>query len=304
MTVELSSPVWRSLLYVPANVERYVAKAHERGADGIILDLEDSIPLAEKRNARDNIQSAMRSVGQHGGDVLVRINRPLNLAVRDIQTSVFPDLDALVIPKVIGPEHITLLDEVVTALEYERGLSMGSIRFLAMIESPEAFFKINEIAKSSQRIAAITIGAEDLALSLGMEPDSETLLYPTTQSVYAAKGAGIMALGIFGTVADYQDLSSVRQVAEKARKFGLEGAFCIHPSVIPVLNKAFSPSEVEISNAHKVVKASKTAEKNGRGSFLLNGKMVDAPVVDRAKLLLERNHAIINKNVTKTGENS
>ena len=81
MTVELSSPVWRSLLYVPANVERYVAKAHERGADGIILDLEDSIPLAEKRNARDNIQSAMRSVGQHGGDVLVRINRPLNLAV-------------------------------------------------------------------------------------------------------------------------------------------------------------------------------------------------------------------------------
>ena len=153
MTVELSSPVWRSLLYVPANVERYVAKAHERGADGIILDLEDSIPLAEKRNARDNIQSAMRSVGQHGGDVLVRINRPLNLAVRDIQTSVFPDLDALVIPKVIGPEHITLLDEVVTALEYERGLSMGSIRFLAMIESPEAFFKINYWSRRSGIIA-------------------------------------------------------------------------------------------------------------------------------------------------------
>ena len=301
MTVELSLPVWRSLLYVPANVERYVSKAHERGADGIILDLEDSIPLTEKKNARDNVQSAMKRVGKQGGDVLVRINRPLNLAVRDIEASVSPNLDALIIPKVIGPEHIALLDEVITRLECERGLSIGSIRFLAMIESPEAFFKINEIAKASQRIAAITIGAEDLALSLGMEPDAETLLYPKTQSVYAAKAAGIMALGTFGTVSDYQDLPSVRRIAEKARRFGLEGAFCIHPSVIPVLNEAFSPSEVEINSAHEVVKASKQAENIGRGSFLLNGKMVDAPVVGRAKLLLKRNQAIVSKNIAKPG---
>ena len=124
-----------------------------------------------------------------------------------------------------------------------------------MVETPEAFFQIGEIAKASPRIAAITIGAEDLASSLGMQPDAETLLYPKTQSVYAAKAAGIMALGIFGTVADYQDLDAVREVALKARRFGLEGASCIHPSVVPVLNEAFSPGEQEVALARRIIEA-------------------------------------------------
>ena len=141
-------------------------------------------------------------------------------------------------------------------------MAVGATAFLAMIETPEAFFQIGEIAKASSRIAAITIGAEDLASSLGMEPDAETLLYPKTQSVYAAKAAGVMALGIFGTVADYQDLDAVREVALKARRFGLEGAACIHPSVVPVLNEAFSPSELEVALARRIIEANAEAEKS------------------------------------------
>ena len=228
MTDERKLPVWRSLLYVPANVERFVARAHERGADGIILDLEDSVPQAEKASARAGVQAAAERVGLAGADVLVRVNQPLRLAVRDIEASVSPAVAALALPKLAGPDHVRLLDELVSELEAERGMAVGATAFLAMIETPEAFFQIGEIAKASPRIAAITIGAEDLASSLGMEPDAETLLYPKTQSVYAAKAAGVMALGIFGTVADYQDLDAVREVALKARRFGLEGAV-VHP---------------------------------------------------------------------------
>ena len=292
MTDERALPVWRSLLYVPANVERYVSRAHERGADGIILDLEDSVPPAEKASARAGVQAAAERVGQAGADVLVRVNQPLRLAVPDIEACVSPAVDALALPKVAGPDHVRLLDELVSELEAERGMAVGATVFQVMVETPAAFFQIGEIAKASPRIVAITIGAEDLASSLGMQPDGETLLYPKTQSVYAAKAAGVQALGIFGTVADYQDLDAVREAARKARRFGLEGASCIHPSVVPVLNEAFSPSETEVAHAKRIIEANAEAEKAGRASFELDGKMIDVPVVQRAQALLARQEAI------------
>ena len=293
-------PIWRSLLYVPANVERYIAKAHEREADGIILDLEDSVPASEKAAAREGLQDAARRVGQAGADVLVRINQPLRLAIPDIEASISANVNALVLPKIVGPDHLKLLDETVSIIEAERGLPQGSTSFLAMVETAEAFFQIDAIAKASPRIAAITIGAEDLASSLGMQPDSETLLYPKTQSVYAAKAAGIMALGIFGTVADYQDLDAVSEIARKARRFGLEGASCIHPSVVPVLNEAFSPRTEEIDLARRIISANAEAERTGRGSFQLDGKMIDVPVVERAQRLLANHEAISAKSTSVT----
>ena len=238
------------------------------------------------------MQSAAERVGQAGADVLVRVNQPLRLAVPDIEACVSPAVDALVLPKVAGPDHVRLLDAMVSDLEAERGMPVGATAFLTMVETPEAFFQIAEIAKASPRTAAITIGAEDLASSLGMQPDAETLLYPKTQSVYAAKAAGVMALGIFGTVADYKDLDAVREVALKARRFGLEGASCIHPSVVPVLNEAFSPSEQEVALAKRIIDANAEAEKLGRASFELDGKMIDVPVVQRARQLLARHEAI------------
>ncbi len=286
------APIWRSLLYVPANVERYLAKAHERGADGIILDLEDSVPLAQKEAARAGIRDAPKCVGQSGADVLVRINRPLRLAVSDIEAAVSAGIRALLLPKVEGPDHVTLLSELAGELEAEHGMEVGSVGFVPMIEGPSAFFQMREIAAASDRIDAITIGAEDLASSLGMEPDSETMLYPKQQAVYAARAAGVMPLGMFGTVADYQDLDAIRANALRSRKFGFEGASCIHPSVVPVLNAAFSPRAEEVAHARRVVEANAAAEAEGRGSFELDGKMVDVPVVLRATRLLERHEAI------------
>src|SRR5262245_1034676 len=171
-------PVWRSLLYVPVNVENYVAKAHTRGADCIQLDLEDSVPRPEKERARTLVAAAAARVRRGGADVVVRINRPLGLAVRDLEAAVGPDVNGIAVTKVDGAGHLRLLDELVSELEATRGLAPGHTRFIAMVETPGAYFRIAEIAGAVQRLAGIDIGGEDFALAAGMEPDEETLLLP------------------------------------------------------------------------------------------------------------------------------
>ena len=131
-------PAWRSLLFVPVLSERFLAKAHTRGADALILDLEDSIIPANKEAARKALAAAVPRVAQDGADVVVRINRPLELAVPDIAASVMPGVAALLLPKVMGPEHVRLLAELVTAREEALGMAVGHTRFLVLIEGPAA----------------------------------------------------------------------------------------------------------------------------------------------------------------------
>lgn len=280
--------LWRSLLYVPTNVERFVSKAHERGADGIILDLEDSIPPDAKAGARDMLQDAAKHVSQKGADVLVRINQPIDLAVRDVEAAVNERVQALMLPKVAGPEHVRLIAELVDRLEAERGIAPGHTLFCVMIESASAFLQIKEIAAAHPRVAAITIGGEDLALDLGMVPAPDTLQYPKQQSVIAARAAGIIPLGLMGTVADYQDLDSVRENAFRSQRFGLEGASCIHPAVVPVLNDAYTPTADAVASAKRIVDAYDESVAAGRGSIEVDGHMVDVPVVVRAQRLLAK----------------
>ena len=156
-------PVWRTLLYVPVNVEKVIDKAHTRGADVIQLDLEDAVPHAEKAHARTLVQKNAARVRRAGADVLVRINRPIALAVRDIEESVCPDVDALAITKADSASHIRILDELVTELEEKRGMAVGHTKFNAMVETPDAFFRIREIVQASDRIVSCSIGGEVLA---------------------------------------------------------------------------------------------------------------------------------------------
>ena len=293
------SLLWRSLLYVPANVERFIDKAHTRGADGIILDLEDSVPPSEKTAARESLQRSAERVGRAGADVLVRINRPLALAVRDVEAAVSPAVRALLLPKLEGPDHVRLLAELVDGLETERGMPIGHTRFGAMVESASAFFQMERIASAHPRIAALMIGGEDLALSLGMAPEPDTLLYPKQQSVIAARAAGVLPLGLMGTVADYQDLDAVREDALRSRRFGMEGASCVHPSVVPVLNQVFTPAPGEVAAARRIVEAYEAAERAGRGAIEVGGRMVDVPVVERAKLLLEKDALVHAKEAAR-----
>jgi len=283
--------VWRSLLYVPANNQRFIDKAHTRGADALILDLEDSVPAAERDGARAMLAASAASARQSGADVVVRINRPDLEAKSDLDAAVIDGVDALMLPKVDDARHVLALEKMVSDLEKDRGLTPGRIRFVVMVESPAALFKADEIAAAHPRSTAALLGGEDFATTAGMVPDPETLFLPKMMTMFAARAAGITPLGIIGTVSDYQDLDAVRINIRRSRKFGFEGASCIHPSVVALLNEEMTPSIDEVERAERIVEAYAAAEKDGFGAIAVDGMMIDVPVVIRAAALLKRHAA-------------
>jgi citrate lyase subunit beta / citryl-CoA lyase len=285
-------PVWRSILYVPGNVPKFIDKAHERGADCILVDLEDSVTVAEKPTARAMLPETMNKVVRNGADVAVRINRPMRLAIPDIEAAVRPGLAALFITKTEGVQHLRLLDEAVSELERERGMPVGSVGFGAMIEHPRALAELNDIAERAPRVIAMMLGGEDFALETGSIPSDESLELPKRLVAFAAQAHGVAMIGILGTVADYSDPAAYRKSAERARRFGFSGGTCVHPGLVQALNEAFTPSAEDVAYARKLIAADEKAAARGRGSFTVDGKMIDIPVIDRARRLLARHDAI------------
>ena len=281
-------PGWRSLLFVPVIREKFVASAHTRGADGIILDLEDSVPEAEKDRARALVPAAAKEVGKSGADVLVRINRPWHQAFRDIEASVGPGVAALMCPKVESAEHLQVIAELLDAAEAKGGLRAGHTKLVALLETADAYFRVREIAKATPRLVALSLGAEDFALSVGMEPIGETLEMPKQTVIIAARAAGILPLGFMGTVADFADLEAFRAVVRRSRKFGFAGATCIHPSQLAILNEEYGVSAEQLDRAQRMVAAYDAAMAKGLGAVTFEGKMIDVPVVERAKALIRR----------------
>ena len=295
-----SLPVWRSLLFVPVTAKRFVDGAARRGVDAIILDLEDSVAASEKERARTLVPEAAEIVSRGGADVVVRINRPLSLAVRDIEAAVGPRILALALPKVDSAEHVRLLAEIVDEVEAERGVAPGTTRFIAMVETATAFFRIAEIACAHPRLCALTLGAEDFALSAGILPEADGLFMPKQMAVFAARAAGIMPLGFIGTVAEFHDLDGFRQTIRRSRRLGFIGASVIHPSQVPILSEEFRASPEELDHARRVVAAYDEALAAGVGAVTVDGKMIDVPVVERARLLLDREAAIAAREARTT----
>ena len=281
-------PVWRSLLYVPVNVEKFVDKAHTRGADVLQLDLEDAVPPAEKANARKLVEKNAARVRRGGSDVVVRINQPLSLAVRDIESSICPDVDGIAITKADSGSHVKLIDELVSERDSKRGMKVGHTRFLTMIETADAFSRIDEIPRASPRTVGMLIGGEDFALDLNAQPDEDVLLHPKQRMIIAARSAGVMPLGFIGTVADFSDWEKFRLMVRRSRRFGFDGAGCIHPGQVRIVNEEYTPSADEVEYARKVIRMDEEAAAAGRGSFQIDGKMIDIPVVVRAQKLLSR----------------
>lgn len=279
--------MYRSLLYVPASSDRFIAKAAQCGADAIILDLEDSVAPDQKKAARENLAAAIPRCAGGGADIWVRINRPLSLAVRDVEAAVRGSAVGILITKVEGPEHIRLLLEVAEKVERESG-RREPLKAIAVIESVKNLVKADSIACSHQRVIGLMGGSEDLALSMGALPTHETLKIPKMIVHMAAAGAGKFSFGLFGSVADYADTGLMQQLAQEASRHGISGATCVHPSVVPILNEAFNPPAAEIAKAEAIIEAAEQQTRSGIGAFQLDGKMIDEPVVERARRLLKR----------------
>jgi citrate lyase subunit beta / citryl-CoA lyase len=275
----------RSLLYVPVSSDRFVAKAHERGADGIILDLEDAVAPAQKVAARAKLADAVKAVGRNGAIVFVRINADVDMIRADAGAACRAGAFGLFVPKVHSAHSLITLSGFLDGIEHltER----TPMRLVPMIEDPAAVLDARKIVTATDRVCALITGGEDLATSLGAEPTPEVLRLPKLLVHYAAKAAGVRSFGLMRTVADYRDLAAIDAAAREARTFGFDGASCVHPAVVPVLNRAFAPSRQELDRAGALVAAAERAQAAGNGAFVFEGRMVDEPVVRRARALLE-----------------
>ncbi|RWN24310.1 CoA ester lyase [Mesorhizobium sp.] len=282
----VESARWRSLLFVPAHVPRFVETAHERGADGIILDLEDSVPQDQKGEARRQLPESVAKVARKGASILVRVNRGLRTLAADLDAAVLAGVDALVLPKTDSAEWVLEIANAVSELERERNLVQGNIRFLAQIETPAALQRVAAIASAHPRMVAMALGPEDFSASVGGVPEFDLLLTPNLSVLFAARAAGLLPLGFVGSIGQFSDADKLCEAARHARRLGFAGALAIHPTQVPIFNEAFSPSAQEVEWARDVVVAENDAATRGLSAFSLNGKMVDPPVVRRAHEIL------------------
>lgn len=271
-----------SLLYVPGNAPRFLEKAGQRGADVVIIDLEDAVPEAAKTEARDGLAKWVPEIQRGGCRVFVRVNQSERLT-EDAIAATLAGADGLYIPKVDSVDILVRLDESLAPHEQDR----APIGFVPLIEEMKGLFEVRAIAHGP-RVFALTSGGEDLATAMGAKPTPEVLRHPKLMIHYAAKEAGVLSFGLLRTTVDFADKDALRAAALEARDFGFDGATCIHPSVVPILNECFAPTPEEMAWARKVVEANRGEAEAGRGAFMLDGKFVDAPIVIRAENLLKR----------------
>ena len=269
----------RSLLYVPASSERFIAKAHERGADAVILDLEDAVLPEDKARARAALAAAVPAVRRNGAKVFVRINAEPELRYGDAEAACRAGADGLYVPKARDAKGFAELAAFLALIEAP--LRRSEMGVVALIEDPGAVLDARLIAEGP-RLIGLSAGGEDLALALGAEPVPDVLRLPKLLIHYAAKAAGLLSFGLLRSTADYADHAAIMAAAREARMHGFDGASCVHPALVPLLNEGFSPSETERDWAVRVV----AAAKESAGSFVIDGRMVDAPVVARARRIL------------------
>ena len=229
---------------------------------------------------------AAKRVGQGGADVLVRVNRPWRLAVRDLEAVVGQDVRGLVLPKVDSAEHLLALAEITASVEEERGLPVGHTVFFARIEGPKGLLNAAEICAAHPRVVAVGLGSSDYTIVTGMEAGGPGNAIASFVVVNAARAAGVVPIGLTGAVVGFADLDAFRRSAEESRALGLRGAPCVHPSQVPVLNEIFSSTDAELEHARRVVEEYERALAAGEGAITVDGQFVDIPFYEQAKRLL------------------
>lgn len=288
-----SSPrdrIRRSRLYVPGSEPKYFINAALHGADGIILDLEDSVHVSEKDAARLLVRNALRAVDFLLCERMVRINQlPLGLA--DLEEIVPESPDLILMPKVETAGQVAQVSTRIAEIKSDYGIERP-IWLMPILESALGIENAHNIATASEKIVALTIGLEDYTADLGVVKTATGAesLFARQRVVNAARAAGIQPIdSVFG---DVGNIDGLREWALNSRALGFEGMGCVHPTQIPVIHDAFAPTAAEIEKARKIVAAYEQAQQQGLGVVSLGSKMIDAPVVQRALKLIERARAM------------
>jgi citrate lyase subunit beta/citryl-CoA lyase len=277
----------RSLLFIPGNKDNMLAKAVGLQPDVLVPDMEDSVPDGEKAAARETIARWLPQLAAHGARLLPRINALGTEWFRDdLAAVVAPGVFGITIGKVDSAEDIRAIDDQLELAERAAGLPAGKLRLVPWIESALGIVNAFAICAASPRIAGAAFGGEDFANDLGVErlDDESNMVYARSAVCTAARAAGVPALDTPWFL--FRDDGGLRASSLTARRLGFKGRFAIHPAQIGTINDCFSPSTAEIAEAERIVAAFAAAEARGSGSTSLDGRVIDVPVVKRARALL------------------
>jgi len=270
----------RSLLFLPATSPHLLAKATERGADALIVDLEDSVPPTRKAEARPLAAAAMHDLAARGAELLLRVNAEPALWADDIATLPQGRAVTVMLPKV---ESAAQVEALATALA-ARG---SDAAIAALVETPRGVLEAPRIAAASPRLCALGFGAEDYAAAIGLAPVPASLGVPAQMVGVAAHAHGLAFWGLAGSVAETVDMEAFGALVRLSRQFGFTGSVCIHPRQVPMVNEGFGPTAEELAWARRVVAAAETARAQGQGAVLLDGRMIDRPIEERARRWLD-----------------
>ena len=277
----------RSLIFVPGNRANMLERALTFDADIIMVDLEDSVPPAEKVNAREVAGEWVPKLREAGRRVMVRLNALDTGLTRDELAAVIsPHLYGVSVGKTESAWDLQEIERIIGSLETRAGLTAGELKVMPWIESARALVNVNAMASASPRTIAIAFGAEDFTNDMGIQrtDDGEEVYHARATVAVAARAAGVASLD--GPYVAFRNPEGLRKDAGVARQMGYTGKFAIHPAQIDTINELFSPLPEDVAYARRVMEAWQEAEANGRGSLDLDGKMVDVPVVKRAQNLL------------------
>jgi citrate lyase subunit beta/citryl-CoA lyase len=284
--------VLRSMLFAPGNHPRRVEKCLSLDADAVILDLEDAVAVGEKVATRARVVEALQRPRRPLG--YVRINgMTTEWGYGDLVAVVQPGVDGILLPKVEAASELLTVDWVLGALERERGLPVGAIDLLPIVETARGFTALREIVRSGTRIRRVAFGAGDFTLDLGLTWTSgETELAPYRSAFVAESRAAGIEPPLDTVWIDLPDVEGFERSVAMARGLGFQGKCAIHPDQVTVINRLFRPTPEELAYARKVVEAFAQAEREGLAAIRVDGRFVDYPIVDKARRLLDREAAI------------
>jgi len=281
--------VMRSMMTVPVVVQRFVDKAPAAGADAVCLDLEDSVPPAEKAAARPLARKAIETMPRSGFALYVRINGyATGLTEDDLAAVVRPGLEGIVLSKADSAGMIADLDAHLTRLEDEHGIEAGRVAIVPLIETAKGIMEAYDICRASPRASAAIFGAEDFATDMAIKrtDTGEEILWARSMVAVACRAAGIVAIDTPDP--NYSDEPHLRREMNKARSLGYSGKLCIHPTQVQIANEIFSPADDEVAEARAVIEAfEREGLAKGIAAIAVDGKMIDTPIYWRAKRLVE-----------------
>lgn len=272
-------------LYLPGNAPSMMLNAGVHHPNGVILDLEDAVAPDKKEEARYIVRNALRSVNFYGAERMVRINQG-EMGLKDLHFVVPHHVNLIMIPKCETTEEIFKIDAEIAKIRYEQSIDYP-IWLMPIIESALGIENAFEIAKSSSNICAMAIGLEDFTADIGVQRTytGEESLYARTRLVNACKAAGLQAID--SVFSDVSDMDALALNVRNSKALGFVGMGCIHPRQIATVYENFAPDAIEIEKAKKIVHAFKEAKAKGLGVVSIGSKMIDAPVVIRAELILK-----------------